>query len=162
MKNIFSLFFLLIVVSFIYISFAYVFNINRIFLPDFWILIVLFISFYYGESSKLTLVFLIGLLKDLFEIGPFGSNAFLFFFIAFFIKDILHFIDRENIWNIFASIFLISLIYYFFKYFIYLLFDYDVLFSFLYFWKSIINSLVAPFIFSILLKTKNWTIDVAK
>jgi rod shape-determining protein MreD len=79
MKKILFLFFLLMIILFLYISFGYVFNINRVFIPDFWLVLVFFVALYYKENEAFGLVFLLGFFRDIFEIGIFGMNSFLFF-----------------------------------------------------------------------------------
>ncbi|MCP4482619.1 MAG: rod shape-determining protein MreD [bacterium] len=162
MKKILSFVFLLGLIIFFYISFIYVFNINKLFLPDFWLIIVLFVGIYSNKTLKLLIVFFLGILKDVFEIGVFGVNTFLFLITAFFINDILECIYKEKMLNIFIAIFCLSAVYYFAKYLLYYLFNYDVFFSFEYLLTSLMNCLIAPFIFRVLLRLEYWIQNVAE
>ncbi len=163
LKRIFFLFFALIFVLFLHISLSYVFNIDKLFLPDFLLIIVLFLSIYFDNSEDLILIFLLGLLKDIFEIGVMGSNSFIYLILFVFIKFILDKLYKDNVLNLFIILFSSSLFYYILKYFLYLILGYSVYFNYFFIVKTIILVLVSPLIFKILIRqnilanTKNVT-----
>lgn len=152
MKKILFLFFILLLILFLYISFGYVFNINRIFIPDFWLVIVFFLALYYNDCEAFGLVFVLGFFRDIFEIGIFGMNSFLFLIIVFFIKYILERVYKESLFNILLILFACSLMYYFLKFVVYNIGGYVVGFGYIYILKSLIVVFVSPFIFKILNK----------
>ena len=149
MKKIVILFFILMLILFLYISLGYVFNINRILIPDFWLVLVFFLALYYNHSEAFGLVFILGLFRDIFEIGMFGMNSFLFLIIVFFIKYILSRIYKDNLFNILLILFLSSIGYYFLKFVVYNIGGYEVKFGYIYILKSLIVVVVSPIIFQI-------------
>jgi rod shape-determining protein MreD len=143
---------------FFYICFFYLLNIDSVFIPNFWLITVFFLTIYKNSRLSLITIFLLGIFMDVFEIGIFGLNSFLFLIIYFLIKRLLPKIYFEQSAeinpNIIFIIFIFSVFYYMSKFFIFKLFNLNIHLELKIIYKFISILIFSPIFFKILLIQK--------
>lgn len=143
---------------FFYICFFYLLNIDSVFIPNFWLITVFFLTIYEDSRLALITIFILGIFMDIFEIGIFGLNSFLFLIIYFLLKRLLTkiYFDKSDYlnFNILFIIFIFSIFYYITKFLIFKLFNLNIHLELKIIYKFISILIFSPIFFKILLIQK--------
>jgi rod shape-determining protein MreD len=110
LKNIwfyvFFIFFILIMET----VFFYQFNL-KFYSPDLFLIFIIYIGCFKGSFKGQTLGFVVGIIKDIFSMSVFGTNAFIFTIIGYLAGNISINLDRKKIFIKMFLTFIFSYIY---------------------------------------------------
>jgi rod shape-determining protein MreD len=153
MVNKFLFFIFLILVSLVLeIIILYHFTLGVIFLPDFFLVMVLYYSLMYQERSGQFLGFIIGAVKDIFSIGIFGTHMLIFTLIGNISGKVGYKIDRENTFHQMFIVFISTIFYTLSFWGIQKIFGYKFIFEvkgyeWVIFLKPFVNAFYTPILF---------------
>jgi rod shape-determining protein MreD len=148
------LFFILLLLFSLFMEMVFLYNfpIGVILLPDFFLIITAYYAMLYQERNGQFVGFILGAAKDIFTIGIFGTNMFIFTILGNLIGKIGYKIDRENKLHQMFIVFLSTIFYTLGFWTVQKVFGYKFSFEFKgYEWiivlKPFINALYTPILF---------------